>query len=63
MAAIPLVLEKTVATSEEEFEQGGGLNGSTLLIRDFDAAQLLSESPNCSYDLRIGPEFKDHREG
>jgi len=63
MSVIPLALGRTLTTSEDEFERRGGRRGSTLLIRNFDDAQLLSGALNCSYDLRIGAEFKDHREG
>lgn len=53
MAVIPLVLGRTVATSEEDFQSRGGRNGSTLLIRNFDVEQLVGTAPNLSYDLRI----------
>ena len=63
MAVIPLVLEKSVVTTEQGFETAGGRNGKALLIRNFDKEQLKATSPNLSYDLRIGAECKDHRDG
>jgi len=62
VAVVPLVLGQTVATTEKAFEDRGGLHGSTLLIRNFDATQLSGDEPNLSYDLRIGTEYKDHRD-
>ena len=63
MAVVPLVLGKSVASTEEEFEQRGARRGSTLLIRNFDSTQLVPNSPNLSYDLRVGSVYKDHRDG
>jgi dCTP deaminase len=63
MAVVPLVPGKSVAKTEEEFERRGARRGSTLLIRNFDSTQLLPDSPNLSYDLRVGSVYKDHRDG
>lgn len=63
MSVIPLVVGQTVATNEAAFQSAGGRQGKTLLIRNFDAAQLLGVEPNLSYELRVGQEYKDHRDG
>jgi dCTP deaminase len=63
MSVIPLVVGQTVATTETQFENAGGRQGKTLLIRNFDNSQLLADAPNLSYELRVGPEYKDHRDG
>ncbi len=63
MAVVPLVPGKNVARTEGEFEQRGARRGGTLLIRNFDSTQLLPDSPNLSYDLRVGSVYRDHRDG
>jgi dCTP deaminase len=66
MPVVPLVQGKTVVTSEQAFEAKGGRSSGALLIRNFDAAQLMDDSagsPNLSYDLRVGSKYKDHRDG
>jgi dCTP deaminase len=63
MSVIPLVVGQTVATTEQAFEAAGGRQGSRLLIRSFDTAQLAGDAANLSYDLRVGAEYKDHRDG
>jgi dCTP deaminase len=50
-------------TTEQDFEVAGGRGGNGLLIRDFDHTQLSGQASNLSYDLRIGSEYKDHRDG
>jgi deoxycytidine triphosphate deaminase len=62
MAVIPLILGVTVVTAEDDFEALGARAGNALLIRSFDTSQLAGDSPNLSYDLRIGSEYKDHRD-
>jgi dCTP deaminase len=63
MSVIPLVVGQTVATTEDDFEKAGGRQGRTLLIRNFDAGQLVGDDANLSYELRVGQEYKDHRDG
>lgn len=66
MAVVPLVLGQTVVTTEEEFQAADARQGTSLLIRNFDRKQLNGNNPrdpNLSYDLRIGAEYKDHRDG
>jgi dCTP deaminase len=54
---------QTIATTEAEFDKARGRQGQTLLIRNFDNTQLSADAPNLSYELRVGPEYKDHRDG
>jgi len=54
MSVVPLIPGKSIARTEEEFENRGARRGTTLLIRNFDSTQLLPNSPNLSYDLRVG---------
>jgi deoxycytidine triphosphate deaminase len=64
MSIIPLIRNinhRTVAVSEEEFSQAGGIDGTAVLIRSLDETQLAPGNPNVSYDLRVGPEYRDHR--
>jgi dCTP deaminase len=62
VAVVPLVPGQSIVRTEEEFERRGARRGSTLLIRNFDDAQLLPNTPNLSYDLRVGSVYKDHRD-
>lgn len=63
MSVIPLVVGRTVATTEAQFDGARGRQGQTLLIRNFDDTQLSANAPNLSYELRVGSEYKDHRDG
>jgi dCTP deaminase len=63
MSVVPLVVAQTVVMTEGDFEKAGGRQGRTLLIRGFDARQLVGSEPNLSYELRVGQEYKDHRDG
>src|SRR3989442_11826214 len=63
MSVIPLALGQTVVTTDTQFERADGRQGRTLLIRNFDDQQLAGGLPNLCYDLRVGPEYKDHRDG
>lgn len=65
MPVIPLVTSgsnRTVVDTEEEFQATGGFEGSALLIFNRDKTQLNGIDCNSSYDLRIGPEYRDHRD-
>ena len=65
MSVIPLVTSgpnRTVVTTEEEFQVAGGFAGNSLLIFNIDATQLGANECNASYDLRIGSEYRDHRD-
>lgn len=65
MSVIPLIVEgsnRTIVETREEFESAGGLNGKVILIQELDQAQLHSDKDsNASYDLRVGCEYRDHR--
>ena len=64
MSIIPLtrdIGDRTVAMTAEEFDTTGGIEGRAVLIRGLDEAQLTHDRPNASYDLRVGPEYRDHR--
>lgn len=63
MSVIPLIVGTTIATTETQFEKLGGRQGKSLLIRNFDDTQLFGDAPNLSYELRVGSEYKDHRDG
>jgi dCTP deaminase len=66
MGVIPLIIDgpnKTVVERREEFETAGGLEGKVILIQGLDRGQLLSiDDTNVSYDLRVGCEYRDHRD-
>ncbi len=66
MAVVPLVVGRTVVTTEEAFQHAGARDGECMPIRGFDETQLSAGEPgesNLSYDLRVGAEYKDHRYG
>lgn len=66
MGVIPLIIEgpnRTVVEGAVDFEEAGGLGGNVILIQELDRDQLLSEhDTNASYDLRVGQEYRDHRD-
>jgi len=66
MSVIPLILEGTnrnIVETEQEFHDCGGLEGHAILIKNINKEQLLSVADsNVSYDLRVGREFRDHRD-
>jgi dCTP deaminase len=56
------VADWTVAANDDEFTKTGGTEGHAVLIRGLDHSQLADDQPNASYDLRVGPEYRDHRD-
>ena len=63
MSVVPLVREgdsRTVVVRPTEFSY----EGDAILIHGIDSKQLTGDTDcsNISYDLRIGAEFKDHRD-
>lgn len=64
MSVVPLLTANhpTLAPTREDFVAAGGTDGNTLLILNMDTEQLLGRSSNVSYDLRIGEEYKEHRD-
>jgi dCTP deaminase len=69
MSVFPLISsghDRNVVDSDQAFQDAGGLEGKTLLIKNLDQDQLsspaASEDSNTSYDLRVGQEYRDHRD-
>ena len=65
MSVVPLVTggeHPTVVETVQDFEAAGGLAGTTVLVRNMDPDQLAGDSSNVSYDLRLGREYRDHRD-
>lgn len=62
MSIVPLVNGQSFVTSQEEFAIGDGVLGKRVLIGRFDHEQLSGRGANVSYDLRVGPQYRDHRD-
>lgn len=66
MSVIPFILDgsnKTVVETREEYEKAGGLEGNVIFIQNLDTSQIRdTKSSNASYDLRVGDEYRDHRD-
>lgn len=66
MSVIPFILDdinRTIVETRQDYENEGGLSGEVIFINGFDRQQLLElNSSNASYDLRIGEEYRDHRD-
>jgi dCTP deaminase len=66
MSVIPLTIgqpESTIVETRSDFEKAGGLDGQVILVKSLDRCQLqTNDDSNISYDLRIGPEYWDHRD-
>ena len=66
MSIVPFILDgnnKTVVKSQEEYYEAGSINGDVIFIENLDTSQILdTESSNASYDLRVGDEYRDHRD-
>jgi deoxycytidine triphosphate deaminase len=66
MSVVPFILDgsnKTVVETREEYEKAGGLEGNVIFIQNLDTAQIRdTKSSNASYDLRVGNEYRDHRD-
>ncbi len=65
MTVVPLLLEDgaTVATTREDYARAGGDRGKIILILGMEREQISAgQGSNVSYDLRIGGEYKDHRD-
>ncbi|MBW4440916.1 MAG: hypothetical protein KME10_06720 [Plectolyngbya sp. WJT66-NPBG17] len=66
MSVIPFVLngdDRTIVENRQEYSDEGGLDGTVIFIQNLDIAQICdTQSSNASYDLRIGDEYRDHRE-
>lgn len=67
MSVIPLLRDGervTVVSTKDEFTRAGGFDGPALLIENIDEKQLApaDKESHLSYDLRVGEEYKDHRD-
>jgi deoxycytidine triphosphate deaminase len=62
MSVIPFVMEgenKTITADRENFDAAGNL----ICILGLDESQVINpRSSNASYDLRVGSEYRDHRD-
>src|SRR5258708_13012289 len=61
MSVIPLIRDVTVVESMNHFDR----EGSRILILNLDPGQLRPEDEtesNLTYDLRVGEEYRDHRD-
>jgi deoxycytidine triphosphate deaminase len=69
MPVIPLIIEgdkPTVVDSQKAFHDGGEFEGDAILILPLDRTQLethdANQDSNATYDLRVGREYRDHRD-
>lgn len=62
MSVVPLKLDESVVQTQDEFEAGHGFEGHALLMFNLEASQFTEKSSNVSYDLRVGSEYKGHRD-
>ena len=64
MSIVPLLTDndRTLASTRDDFAAAGGADGSAVLILKMDTEQLLGQSSNASYDLRVGKEYMEHRD-
>jgi dCTP deaminase len=62
MSVVPLKLGASVVDSEDAFQAASGFEGNALLIFNVDKTQLDGTSSNVSYDLRVGSEYRGHRD-
>jgi dCTP deaminase len=63
MPILPLLTQgeqRSVVTDPDHFDR----SGSAILITNVDTDQFSSDSIDCnvSYDLRVGSQYKDHRD-
>ncbi|MBW4579482.1 MAG: hypothetical protein KME42_07905 [Tildeniella nuda ZEHNDER 1965/U140] len=66
MSVIPFILAddgRTVVESRQDFDDAGGISGKVIYIQNLDRDQIVNtSSSNASYDLRVGNEYRDHRD-
>ena len=66
MSVIPLIYDgdrRTVVTRPEDFDHRRGLKEDVIMIQYLETEQKDSQTEtNVSYDLRVGREFRDHRD-
>lgn len=65
MSVVPYIVngERTTVTTQRDFDKEGGINGNVVLIQNADMEQVaaFSQNSNVGYDLRVGQEYRDHR--
>jgi hypothetical protein len=59
---VPLKLGESVVDSQDAFQKASGFEGDVVFIFNHDRTQLSETSPNVSYDLRVGSEYRDHHD-
>lgn len=63
VSVIPLVPGENIVETNQAFDDHGGMDGTAILIQGFDRQQLHDpRESNITYDLRIGQEYRDHRD-
>lgn len=66
MSVVPFILSgnaRTVVETKQEFQTLGGIDGDVILIQNFEKGQILNtQSSNVTYDLRVGNEYRGHRD-
>jgi len=70
MSVVPFILDgnstgnkKTVVETREDFQASRALDGDVIFIQNFEKDQILgTNSSNVTYDLRVGSEYKGHRD-
>ena len=62
MSIVPLKLGETIVATQDAFEAGTGFEGKALLMFNLEQGQLSDTSSNVSYDLRVGSEYRGHRD-
>lgn len=66
MSIVPLILsgdDQTIVTSQKDFQLKNGIDGNVIYINQLDSTQLHNDNEaNSSYDLRVGAEYRDHRD-
>ena len=66
MSVIPFVIDgenKTITSDRVIYHDAGGVNGDLIFIQKLDESQIdATRSSNASYDLRVGDEYRDHRD-
>jgi deoxycytidine triphosphate deaminase len=63
MSIVPLRRRLSLVATQDEFQASGAFEGGAMLVFNLDEGQLSdTETSNVSYDLRVGSEYKGHRD-
>jgi dCTP deaminase len=62
VSVVPLRPGESIVDTEDKFQAAGGFEGNAMLVFNLDVAQLSGASSNVSYDLRVGSEYRGHRD-